>query len=144
MVPSFHSHSMIEVYMLIEILRNTVADGLPVKAGDVVEVAGDTAKTLILLRKAKKAEEIPAGVVPEAPTDPVQQPAALVDDPQDGIEAAIDPDPDLGEVAAPEGDGLDPLSFEALVEMATALGIPNPAKLKKNKLIEAIRVVRSK
>lgn len=56
--------------MLIKILRNTVADGKPVKEGVVLEVSDNNARTLVLMGKAQKHEG-------EAPESTVIVPAAL-------------------------------------------------------------------
>lgn len=56
--------------MLIKILRNTVADGKPVKEGDVLDVSDNNARTLLLMGKAQKHEG-------EAPARTVIVPAAL-------------------------------------------------------------------
>ena len=128
--------------MKIEILRNTIADGKPVKAGDTVEVSDNNAKTLIMLGKAKAAESAPKSqdkkkaekeATPPAPTAPVAK--------KESIEDALEKDPDLGDEEKPS---LEALSYEALVEMAADYGVSKPNGMKKAKLIEEIKAAQAK
>lgn len=128
--------------MKIEILRNTIADGKPVKAGDTVEVSDNNAKTLVMLGKAKAVESASKSqdkkkaekeATPPAPTAPVAK--------KESIEDALEKDPDLGDEEKPS---LEALSYEALVEMAADYGVSKPNGMKKAKLIEEIKAAQSK
>lgn len=59
--------------MWIKIMRDTVADGKPVKAGEVLEISDNNARTLILLGKAV---DVPAETAKAAaPVEPANAPA---------------------------------------------------------------------
>ena len=62
--------------MRIKITRNTVADGHPVFAGDVLEATEQAARYLIALGKAvKAAEEKPRAAAPEVAEEAAEAPA---------------------------------------------------------------------
>jgi hypothetical protein len=133
--------------MKIEILRDTVFEGKPVKVGDQPEGSDHHAKTLILLGKAKavetdaKADKNP-GTKPEnkkTEPSPAKEPT-----PADGIEAALEGDHDLGEGDSEAVPDLNALSYESLVEMAEDYGVKKSHKLNKAKLIEEIKAAQAK
>lgn len=55
--------------MLIKLLRNTVADGLPVSAGQVVDVSDGAGKALVLMGKASL---VAVADTPEAVDEPIE------------------------------------------------------------------------
>lgn len=124
--------------MKIEILRSTIADGKPVKAGDVVEISDSNAKTLILLGKAKAVGELHKK---EHKKEEKKETAPVPAAKKEGIEDALEGDPDLGDAEKPS---LASLSYEALVEMATDYDVAKPNGMKKAKLIEAIEAAQAK
>lgn len=48
--------------MRIEIIRNTIAGGVPVEVGQVIDASDADARTLLALRKAIIAEDVPVAV----------------------------------------------------------------------------------
>lgn len=59
---------------IIEILKNTIADGLKVRRGELLELATDEARSLILMGRARLADLPPDedGANDEAPAQDVE------------------------------------------------------------------------
>lgn len=63
--------------MRIRIIRNTIAGGVPVEVGQVIEANDADARTLLALRKAIIAEDVPVAVARVMTTESPET-AALV------------------------------------------------------------------
>lgn len=86
--------------MFVKILRNTVAAGIDVKAGDELELPDSEAKTIILLGKAEAIEgKASAGKSEAKPATKNVEENQSGEDQEDGFE----PDPDLGKPAKNSG-----------------------------------------
>jgi hypothetical protein len=122
----------------VHILRDTIASGLSLKAGEIKEVSDYDAATLCAMGKAEKVDKKIAPAK-SAPAKPV--PLEKTDDaPKDAPEKTDDTSDDTQESEGDEASGtvLDKLSKQGLVDYADSIGLPNLSGLNKKDIIAAI------
>ena len=115
----------------VTILRDTVAGGKTLKAGETVQLSDQDANTLVLMGKAVKVEDKTAAPAPK-PKGKKEAPAETEKQPQENTETTDE-----------EGDEstsvLDDMTKKELVDYAESIGLPNLNGLNKADIIASIK-----